>query len=336
MRTVCFAMDIGGKYIKSALVDPNRHLLDGWQAVPVNSRDAAQEILASFCGAIKRGLALARGHGCAVRRICVAMCGPLDYEKGVSLMREDKYRSIYKVNLKHEFHRAWPEGAEADIKFIHDVQAFLCGAAALDPALQSGRAMAVTLGTGVGSAFMADGTIIPPGDGVPDKGLGRMPFRGGKLENFIGGPALEDLYLVMLRDKIRNRNKGDCYALAAPPADPRINHCAGFEIERLTVKEIAGLARSGDLDACKVFQTLGDLLGEALAPPLRDFQPDHLVFGGQISRAFDLLRAPLMARISGLIPESGIVRADRLESAALLGAVVAAESGPGPRASLVR
>ncbi len=335
-------MDIGGTYVKCALVTPQKQFLAPAWRLPVDSRGNAFEILVTFCDAVARGAAAAESHGGVLRRICVAMCGPLDYEKGVSLMREDKYRSIYKVNLKHEFHRAWPEGAEADITFIHDVQAFLLGMASLDPALQAGRVMAVTLGTGIGSAFMADGKIIPPGCGVPEKGLGRLPYRAGKVENYIGGPALVELYR-----KAQTAHRDDSPHLSENklvnkvkrviPSGPGMDHDDdGGDIQSLSVREIAARARSGDLAAPKVFFTLGDMLGEALAPLLRDFKPDHLVFGGQVSRAFDLLRAPLLARISGLIPESGIVIAENLETNALLGAVVAAELGMAPRVRLVR
>ncbi len=298
MRPVCLAMDIGGTCVKAALIDPTMRNMAGLPTAPVNSRGAAREIIASFCGVINRGLDLAREHDCVVRRICVAMCGPLDYARGVSLMQEDKYRSIYNVNLQHEFLRAWPAGAPADITFVHDAQAFLLGLAALNPALHAGRVMAVTLGTGIGSAFMESGLIIPPGRGVPDRGLGRLPYRAGKVENYIGAPALVDLYR---------------------------KHAGGAGLPGPSVREIAELARQGDAAARRVFFMLGDILGEALAPLLQDFQPAHLALGGQVARALDLFSGTLLGRTGQRLSAAQIVCADDPESAALLGAAVAAD-----------
>lgn len=332
MKHVCLAMDVGGTFIKYALAAPDGELLVPAQALPVPARGGAPEILAALRSAIERGAAAAQAQGGRLRKICVAICGPFDYAGGVSLMQEDKYRAIYGVNLRDVFRGALAGADRMPVFFVHDVQAFLMGQAARMPALRQGRVMAVTLGTGIGSAFMENGRIIPPGRGAPDRGLGRLPYRAGKVENYIGGPALVDLYR-----KSQTAHRDDSPHLSENklvdkvergiPAEPGMDHDHADEggRRRLSVREIAELARRGDAAAGRVFRDLGEILGETLAPILRDFAPARLVFGGRISRAYDLFSGPLLARIARWIAADGIFCAPDAETAALLGAVIASE-----------
>lgn len=297
MKTIYLAMDIGGTFIKYALVSPGKRFLTPTRTAPVNSMASAKKILESFHNVIVQSEAVVKTRGFHLRKICVAICGPFDYENGVSLMQEDKYRSIYNLSLKDEFRAALTSADEINISFIHDVQAFLLGQSFVTTPLRNGRVLAVTLGTGVGTAFMENGRIIPPGRGIPDKGLGRLPYRSGKIEDYIGGKALVDLYR---------------------------KYSAGSSTH--SVKEIAELARRKDSAALRVFHELGDVLGETLASLLNDFSPERLVFGGQISKAYDLFREPFLARVSPWIGEDNIIRANDLETATLLGAVIASEN----------
>ena len=53
------------------------------------------------------------------------------------------------------------------------------------------RAMGITLGTGLGSGFLAGGEIVRSGAGVPPNGdLHVVPFRGAPVEDAISGRAI--------------------------------------------------------------------------------------------------------------------------------------------------
>jgi glucokinase len=215
-------------------------------------------------------------------------------------MNEDKYTSIYGVDLKAEFRNMLHEGRRcAPIEFLHDVQSFLAGLAALDPSFRSGKILAITLGTGIGCALLRDGAIVPYGPDFIDKAVGRQPWGAGKLEDLIGGKAL------LRRFKERENAK---------PVS--------------SVKEIALLAKDGDATALAHFEEFGEILGEAMRPLLRKLAVDALVFGGQIANSYELLETAFLAALGAERPKR-IFRAAEMERAALAGAVYLAFNPKG-------
>jgi glucokinase len=64
------------------------------------------------------------------------------------------------------------------------------------------------------------------------------------------------------------------------------------------VREIAALARSGDVAASAAFAGAFSVLGEILAPWLNRFGIDQLVIGGSIAGAWDLIEQPLLTGLS--------------------------------------
>ena len=118
------------------------------------------------------------------------------------------------------------------------------------------RAAGVTLGTGLGSAFLEDGRIVDTGP--------RVPFEGSlHLVSYRGRPAEETVSRA---------------ALLASYGDPRLD-----------VRDVAIRARNGDRRARRVFDELASALGEITAPWLDSFGASCLVVGGSISQAWDLL-----------------------------------------------
>lgn len=60
-----------------------------------------------------------------------------------------------------------------------------------------------------------------------------------------------------------------------------------------TVKEIADRAKAGEKEASGAFLTAGARLAESIAPMLREYSIECLLFGGQISRSFSLMEPAL-------------------------------------------
>jgi glucokinase len=145
----------------------------------------------------------------------------------------------------------------------------------------------VTLGTGLGSAFLEDGKIVDTGPRVPFEGsLHLVPYRGRPAEETVSRAALLASY-----------------------GDPRLD-----------VRDVAVRARNGDPRARRVFDELASALGEITAPWLDSFGASCLVVGGSISQAWDLLGRGLRDALADVDGLEEIVRAERVDHAALLGA----------------
>jgi len=277
------ALDVGGTFIKYQLINDKMESVSSVSMQPVRSLGNREEILDAFRQVVQNIMNVSNDSGETLSGICISICGPMDYANGIFLMTEDKYAAVYGINLKDEIRNMI--SADIPVSTVHDVQAFLRGSSVCDPSLRTGKIMAITLGTGIGSAFMKDNEIQSPADGIiPDKALGRHKFDSDqKVENIIGGEAL------------------------------RLSYQNG----KYSVKEIAQRACAGDGDALAVFKRLGSVLGKAAFHFTSRFEPDKIILGGQIAQSSELFLPYLSEYIH--VP---VLISENIGTSSMLGAVV--------------
>ena len=231
------------------------------------------------------------------RSFGVAAPGPFDYDAGVCLVSH-KLPGLYGIDLRRELASALGLAGEA-VSFINDAEAFLLGEWWAGAARGHSRAVGITLGMGLGSAFLEQGRFVRSGPTVPaDGALYKLAFRGRPVEETISRGAL----------------------LARYGADPN---------EGPDVEQIAERGRSGEIPARRVFEQVAADLGEFLAAPLEAFAPTCLVVGGSIARAWDLLEPSLVRALADRPPH--VVRAVNIIDAPLLGAARHATVKPPQR-----
>lgn len=289
------ALDVGGTSLKSALIASSGLLLKNtFRKIPIDSQGPAEAIIGTFIKILRSALQAAGDLELEVAGIGVGMPGPFDYEKGISLMKH-KFGTIYGLNLKREFVQRLDLEQDFLVRFEVDAWSFLRGEAWLGAAQGYDRVVGVTLGTGLGSAFMVDNQIVSEGPGVPWYGwIGGLPYNDGIVE-----------------DKISRRN-----ILA------RYKELSGREyLEGLDVKDIAlrGL-KYGDKISLRVFEELGFTLGQVLKPILSDFGAKCLILGGQISKSLSLFAKPLKGQLKSVPKLKKIARARLIDLSALYGA----------------
>lgn len=191
-------------------------------------------------------------HGGCPIALGLAVPGPFDLERGVSLMTH-KLADLYDVPLG----RRLGEATGIPTAFCNDAVAFALGAWSRQLQEET-RVIGITLGTGIGSGFVVDGREAttddraPPGGAIWDLALG-----DGIVEDAVSRRALEASYVDSTGDPI-------------------------------SVATMAARARQGDAAARASFSGYGRSLGYALALVVADFQPSQIVLGGGIANAFDL------------------------------------------------
>jgi glucokinase len=290
-------VDIGGTSVRCGLVSDAGRLRQGsYHRAPVDSKGPARAITDAFIGVMGENVRQARRDRLPLVGIGVGMCGPLDYDEGIVLMRGvDKYESLYGTNLKSVFRQRLSLAAEFPICMEPDSWAFARGEAWMGAGKGFRRILALTLGTGFGSAFVADGELLDQGPRVPFPygWIGSLPFRGRLLDDFISRRGILALYR----------------SLASTPLSPRLD-----------VRHIALRARSGNRVCRQVFEEFGRLLGAALAPIIREFGAECLIFGGRISKAFDLFEKPMRRELQNVPSLQRVTVAHSIGRATLWGA----------------
>lgn len=282
-------IDIGGSHFSSAAVD-----LDGGRlvtSVTVTASDSsadADAILAALEANISE--TLRKSGDLPLIGIGMAFPGPFDYRHGISeILGVGKFEKIFGMDIAQTLRSKLKNACPDKFLFVNDAAAFAMGEAAYGAARGSERAIAVTLGTGIGSGFISGGHIVDKGDGVPADGwLYPMPFKGKTAEEWFSSRRLCGRYREL----------------------------SGTEVSG--VREIAGKCPA-DAAAVQVFAEFGRNLGEFLLPVAKEFRAGTIVLGGNISKAFHLFRDEMensMAEAEGKI---AIKVSESTENAAISG-----------------
>lgn len=195
-KDIVLGVYISGSHITSALVDMNnKKIVDQtYHRVKVNAWGSLEHIIGSWCGGIRKSL---KDVQLQDLKIGIAMPGQFDYASGICYIRGNKkYESLYGVNVKEMLARELGIPA-AHICMLNDAAAFLHGELFAGAIENSAKVIALTLGTGLGTAVFSNGS-------VRDAELWNSPFLDGKAENYISTKWLLSRYFELTRINILN------------------------------------------------------------------------------------------------------------------------------------
>jgi glucokinase len=265
-------MDVGGTHATAASVNvaPGDLTLGPSFREPLDGNAGAEEIVSALVRCAAR-LPPQTGH-----HWTIALPGPFDYEHGIG-----RYEGVGKFDALRGFDlraalTAHMPGAPT-LNFCNDADAFVLGEWQAGAARGHRRVAGITLGTGVGSCFLRNGSIVRQGDGIPPGGRADLLRYAGKpIEETVSRRALRRAYAQ-----------------------------ATGQSRAPDVHEIAERARQGESAAARVFAQTFHALGTVLGPLLAAFEPAVLVIGGSIAASWDLVAPPLRDGISDAGPGTG-------------------------------
>lgn len=283
--------DVGGSHVSAAVCRDNTYRL-GPVVSGAHPAEATSEAFIELLYSL--GVKASSGQTNAIGAE-LAFPGPFDYAAGISHMQH-KLPYLYGVDLRGKLAKRFGWQPE-QVRFLLDSAAFLLGEIGAGEARGVQRAVGITLGTGVGSAFAVDGHVVTEGRGVPPGGeIWNLPYENGIVEDSVSTRAVQASY--------KKRTGKQC-----------------------NVAEIAAAA-ADDPNAAEAFAEFGRHLGAVLRLKMGEFAPQVVVFGGGISRSSHLFLPAATERLAGLKIELRISKL--LDHAALAGAGVAWFTSPQP------
>lgn len=321
-------LEIGGTHVTAARV---RGPEGGWKvedgSLVRRGLDAHASAEALLDALAKAAHELGSSHS---GRWGVALPGPFDYHRGIALYEHvGKFDQLRGVDVGTQLARRLGHELRS-MTFLNDADAFGIGEFALGAAGNSRRAACITLGTGVGSCFLADGVPVKTGPDVPPDGSSYLlAYQGRPLEDTVSRRAIRSAYAAAI-------------AGAADQHVPTNQHAAvgkhGPGAARGTgapdVHNIAEAARSGDAVAAAVLEHAFAALGEAVGPYLHRFGAEMLVIGGSMAGSWDIVEPAIRRGLERAHPALGtlpINGAKRSEEAGLVGAAYWARRVSVPR-----
>ena len=281
MRERVLGIDIGGSHMTAALVNlGTRSLVQGTlQRVSVDSNDTADNILSCWCKVIEQ---VFDDASVTEKYIGIAIPGPFDYENGIALIQDqEKFRSLYQLNLKQELAvrlRIQPD----QIRFVNDAAGFLQGEVFGGAAQDGKKVIGLTLGTGLGSAFMGNGV-------AEDAALWQSPFKEGIAEDYLSTRWFIHRYFQSTGKVVQG-----------------VKALAALESQSPVVKQI--------------FTEFGQHLAEFLSPLILKRDADLVVLGGNIANAHSYFLLSLISKLQEDNVHTTIKIAELKEVASLIGA----------------
>jgi len=274
-------LDVGGTEIKGAVVNCKGKLIESTiSKYPSKSGESKEVILTNFVNIIRNLIKISKHKNAKYFGVVLAFPGPFDYEKGISYIKGvNKYESIYGVNIYNYLKSKIKEDRYLSEVFLenfrvcfeNDARVFALGEYNSLKETKYKRVVVVTLGTGVGSAFINNGKIVKKVSGIPEGGyIYNIKIDNTTIEESLSARGIESI-AKSLYDKLgKDKN-----------------------LEFSGVKSLAERARKNDEIALKVFEIYEKRLIKSLLPILENFNSDALILGGQISKSADLFTKKL-------------------------------------------
>jgi glucokinase len=259
---VVLGVDIGGSHLTAALVD-----LESQSIIPntqvrqsVNTQASPESIIKSWSEGMLEVMKRGRPFS---GKIGIAMPGPFDYREGISFLKgQNKFDSLYGKNVKTMLAREL-NCQETSILFRNDASSFLQGELFGGAGQGFARALGITLGTGLGSAYAQNGI-------AEDVDLWQMPFKEGIAEDFLSSRWFTQRYKMLVGQEVNG------------------------------VKELVSLAGKNTA-AQEVFLEFGWNLSAFLREISRKFPPEVVILGGNIAQAYSLF-APVLEEMNKQFP----------------------------------
>lgn len=252
-------VDVGGSHVTCAVVHIQEgRLLEGTEARAAYHHEApASEILQCWAQALNQTLEQVKLDQLA--GIGFAIPGPFDYAKGISEMRH-KFPKLFGLHipsvLQPLLHTEYP----LTMRFLNDASAFAVGEAWLGEGKGYQNVVAITLGTGFGSAFTRHGVPVVKGPTVPKEGcLWHLPFQEGIADDYFSTRWFVQEYAKRSGETLPG------------------------------VKELIDRADQEPLIR-ELFVIFGHNLAACLSRPLQLFEAEVLIIGGNIAHGLPLFQ----------------------------------------------
>lgn len=272
MDQLVICLDVGGTFVKGTVYDnKNKPLLEGINYYPAHANKEKEEILENFFQIMSDLYQQVAIDEKIVRTLMIAFPGPFDYDQGICLIQGlNKYDHLYQTNIKQaliqriKHSHELPTTNDFSISIFNDGTAFAFGEYASTSFAQK-KGIYIAIGTGCGSTFIKNGEMIRGAYGIPQSGMiFNEPYKEGVIDDYLSARGLEQMIEQALSEK-------------------------------LNPKTISDRAKKGEQAAIEIFNQFGQRAAEILVPYAKPFQPDEIVFGGQISKSFEFMEAGILA-----------------------------------------
>ncbi len=281
-------VDVGGTKISAAVVSNSGELLGDVQRGATEATRSQSHVERNLIRILEAALENSAVGRDAIVGIGMGLPGPLDANRGL-LLNPNNLPSLHDYPVAQRV----AQKMGLPVKINNDANVFALGEAVFGSARGLDIVVGLTLGTGFGCGIVLNRQIFNGATGTAGE-IFLSPYNGTQFEEIISGRGLAQIY---------KKHSG----------------------RKIIGPEIETRARSGEKSALDAWREFGFHLGRIISHMVNFLDPDGIVIGGSISRAFDLFEAEMRQQIAKHInPEPQahlqILKSRLGEEAAIFGA----------------
>ncbi len=260
MEPYFLGVDLGGTQMRMAAVTPQGTLASEILSVRTGAAFAPQDLQREL-----RRLAAEVGRKMNGQALAALGFGTAGVVTDGPLTQSPHLPRIEGTNVA-ELARA---AVDIPVAVENDARCFTLAEARYGAGRGARHVCGLVLGTGVGCGVMVDGRLHR-GASAQAGEVYHIQLRGQSVEHFVSGAGIVRGYVAG----------------------------GGREDRDLDAQEVAGRARAGDAAAAAAWRSFGDDLAFLCEAVIGLLDPEVIVIGGSLSRAGDLFKAPLAARLA--------------------------------------
>ncbi|MCC2592014.1 ROK family protein [Tessaracoccus sp. OS52] len=273
MTGLVAGVDIGGTKVGAVAVTSDGVVLASRTAVAARGGSAVLAQVSTLVAQLESDTAA------PVVAVGVGAAGVIDSANGLVLAASETFQDWTGRAIGEELQQSLAR----PVKVANDVNAFLLGELRWGALVGVRSALGIMLGTGVGGAIVLDGIVLEGSHGGAGE-IGHTPSYSSHRCTCGGTGHLETM--------ASGRSLGLRYSERAGGAPP-------------TGREVAQLARTGDPTALLVFEEAGLALANAILSASTLLDVGHVVVGGGVGGAWDVLGPTVERAIRANPPVTG-------------------------------
>ena len=248
-------VDIGGSHISSAIIDiKSNRIVGNIHTTYIDHRKNEIDVISKWSENLLQTASTQVWEGTI--DISFAIPGPFDYQSVVFLKHpNDKFSHLIHLNLKDVLQNYM--GRDLKVHYENDAACFGLGSYYYESFNTPSRLIAITMGTGIGSSFISAGIIQKTGNTIPKGGeVYMLPFQDGIADDYFSSRWFEKI----------------------------ARHSIGKEVNGL--KELLDISTNEDIS--EIFKIFSENFFQFMIPIIDKFQPEIIVLGGNICKAWPL------------------------------------------------
>lgn len=302
MKKLAIGIDMGGTNIRLALVSDDGVVINSTR-YKTSAQEGKDAIVSRLSSATMEMIAYGMRHGTVVG---IGIGAPGLIEDGV-VRCSPNLPGWKEVPLQKLLENA----LSLPVVLENDANAVAYGEKSSGAGKGFNSLICITLGTGVGGGLILDGKIWRGAFGMAGE-VGHMVVEPEGLQCSCGNRGCLETYASatgIVRAAREAINKGD----------------AAWDTDNLTTEMLDAAARGGDRAAAALFAGAGRYLGVGIASLLHILNPEAVILGGGVSKAWDLFYPSMTEEINKrcfreIVERSKILPATLGDSAGMLGA----------------